>query len=61
MTLLVSVSEAARELGIGRNSAYQLIRDGRLRSVSVGRRLLVPRTELEAFVARESRREAATG
>lgn len=53
-TLLVSVRDAARELGIGRDSAYALVREGRLRSISVGRRILVPRTELEAFVEREA-------
>lgn len=53
-TLLVSVRDAARELGIGRDSAYQLVRVGRLRSISVGRRILIPRTELEAFVEREA-------
>lgn len=53
-TLLVSVRDAARELGIGRDSTYALVREGRLRSISVGRRILVPRTELEAFVEREA-------
>lgn len=52
--LLVSVRDAARELGIGRDSAYALVREGRLRSISVGRRILIPRTELEAFVEREA-------
>lgn len=51
--LLVSVRDAARSLGLGRDTAYQLVRDGRLRHVSFGRKLLIPRTELEAFVARE--------
>jgi excisionase family DNA binding protein len=51
--LLAGVRDAARELGIGRDTAYQLVRDGRLRAVRVGRRLLIPRTELEAFVERE--------
>ena len=52
--LLIAVRDAARALGIGRDAAYALIRQGRLRSVSVGRRVLVPRAELEAFVAREA-------
>jgi len=57
-TLLVSVREAARELGLGRDSTYSLVRVGRLRSVRVGRRVLVPRAELEAFVVREAGSEA---
>jgi len=52
--LLVGVREAARELGIGRDAAYALVREGRLRHVSLGRRVLIPRSELEAFVARET-------
>jgi excisionase family DNA binding protein len=51
--LLRSVREAARELGIGRDSAYQLVRTGRLRSITVGRRRLIPSSELQAFIARE--------
>jgi excisionase family DNA binding protein len=52
--LLVGVREAARELGIGRDAAYELVRAGRLRHVSLGRRVLIPRSELSNFVARES-------
>jgi excisionase family DNA binding protein len=51
--LLLSVREAAKELGLGRDSTYSLIRAGRIRSVRVGARVLVPRAELEAFCARE--------
>jgi excisionase family DNA binding protein len=52
--LLIGVREAARLLNIGRDAAYALVREGRLRSVSVGRRVLIPRNELEAFVEREA-------
>lgn len=52
--LLVGVREAARELGVGRDTAYELVRTGRLRSVSVGRRILIPRSELGLFVERET-------
>jgi excisionase family DNA binding protein len=52
--LLVSVREAARRLGIGRDAAYDLVRQGRLRSIAVGRKRLVPVVELEAFVERET-------
>jgi excisionase family DNA binding protein len=52
--LLVSVREAAKRLGLGRDTAYQLVREGRIRSVAVGRRQLVPVAELARFVERES-------
>jgi excisionase family DNA binding protein len=51
--LLVPVRVAARCLGIGRDSCYRLIRERRLRAIAVGRRLLVPRVELERWIERE--------
>lgn len=51
---LISVREAAKRLGIGRDSVYKLIHDKRLRTVRVGRLWLVPVTELDAFVERET-------
>jgi excisionase family DNA binding protein len=55
--LLIGVREAARLLNLGRDSTYQLVREGRLRSVSIGRRVLIPRTELSAFVEREATKD----
>lgn len=52
--LLVPVRVAATRLSIGRDTTYELVRSGRLRSVAIGRRRLVPVSELEAFVAREA-------
>ncbi len=52
--LLVSVREAAARLGIGRDTAYRLVAEGRLRSLSLGRRRLVPVAELTAFTERET-------
>jgi excisionase family DNA binding protein len=39
---LLSIEQAARALGIGRTALYSEIGAGRLRSVKVGRRRLVP-------------------
>jgi excisionase family DNA binding protein len=55
--LTESVPAAARRIGIGRDTAYQLVREGRLRAVHVGRRILVPLSESEAFVEREAARD----
>lgn len=52
--LLVSVREAARRLGLGRDSCYALVHEGRLASLTVGRRLLVPVVALEKFIEREA-------
>lgn len=50
--LLVTAEEAAHLLGVGRTTLYALIKDGRLRSVHIGRSCRVTRAELRRFVAR---------
>lgn len=40
--VLYNVAEAAQALRISRTAVYELIRSGRLRTVKVGRRRLVP-------------------
>lgn len=47
----LTVSEAARELGISRNSAYEAVRRGQIPSIRIGRRLLVPRSALERLLS----------
>jgi excisionase family DNA binding protein len=59
--LLLSVREAAQELGLGRDSTYALVREGRLRTVRVGRRVLIPATELEDFIRREVTENVGNG
>jgi excisionase family DNA binding protein len=48
---LLSIRQAARELGICRTIVYELIHDGRIDSVKIGRRRLIPRDAVEAFIA----------
>ena len=40
-TLLCSIPDAARALGLGRSKLYELIAERRLETVSIGRRRLV--------------------
>jgi excisionase family DNA binding protein len=42
-----SVPEAAERLGIGRSSAYQAARNGQIKTITIGRRLLVPKAWLD--------------
>ena len=42
--------DAALVLGLGRTTTYALIREGRLRSIKVGRRRLIPASEIERFL-----------
>ena len=51
--LLIPVwPDAARQLGIGRTRMFQLIGDGELDTVTIGRRRLVPLTSLRSYVDR---------
>jgi excisionase family DNA binding protein len=50
----VSVTEAAHMLGIGRTLAYEAARDGSLRTIRVGRRVLVPMLAIEELLSQAS-------
>ncbi|MGC8633895.1 MAG: helix-turn-helix domain-containing protein [Candidatus Limnocylindrales bacterium] len=47
---LLSIAEAAAALGIGRSRLYEEIGTGRLRSLKVGRRRLVPASAITAYI-----------
>jgi excisionase family DNA binding protein len=51
--LLLGIKQAAPIAGVGRDLMYRLVAEGRIRSVRVGRKRLIPRSELEAWIARE--------
>jgi excisionase family DNA binding protein len=52
-TALLRPSEAARELRVGRSTVYQMLRDGRLPAVRLGRRIVrIPRHAIEEIAAR---------
>jgi excisionase family DNA binding protein len=48
--VLITVEQAAAQLGIGRTRTYQLVLAGRIQSVKIRRRRLVVRARLEEFV-----------
>ena len=52
--LTVSIVEAAHLLGIGRTLAYEAARRGDLRTIRVGRRVLVPVLAIEELRAQAS-------
>jgi len=49
--LTLSVEEAAKVLGIGRNLCYDRVKTGEIPVIKIGRRLLVPRSALEKLLA----------
>jgi excisionase family DNA binding protein len=50
MTPLLSLREAARALGVSFWSVRRLIKLGKLSAVSIGRRVLLEQSTLEAFI-----------
>lgn len=51
--LTVSVSEAAQRIGVGRGTAYALVRSGELASITYGKRSRrVPVAAIEQYVQR---------
>jgi len=52
-----TLEEAAEALHIGRTLSYAMAADGRLRVVRLGRKILVPVTEVQAFLDREMAKE----
>lgn len=53
-TLVLTVIEVAQLLRISRNTCYDLVHEGRIPSVRLGRRVLIPRQGLEEWIAREA-------
>ena len=48
--LTLSIPEAAKVLGIGRNLCYARVKTGEIPIIKIGRRLLVPRKALERLL-----------
>lgn len=49
--LSYSIAEAARALGVSERSVYNLIYDGKLRKLALGRRVVIPASDLQALIA----------
>lgn len=49
--VLYRVADATRLLGLGRTAVYELIRSGRLRTVTEGRARLVPASAIAEYVS----------
>jgi len=59
--LLLSIPGAAERLSIGRSKLYELLTNGEIAPIRIGRAVRIPADELHAFVAREreAQRQAA--
>ena len=45
----LTVAEAAKALGLSRNSVYEGVRRGEIPALRIGRRVVIPRTALAAL------------
>jgi excisionase family DNA binding protein len=54
--LTYTVTEAARALGISRSYCYELVQQGILPVLTLGRRVLIPRGALEDYVQQQTQR-----
>lgn len=49
LPLFLTIPQVAAVLGVGRNTAYSMVRSGQLRSVRVGRQIRVPKDALKTI------------
>ena len=56
-----TVTEAAELLGISRSGAYECVRRGEIPSLTLGRRVVIPRRSFEALLDRARLSEAQDG
>lgn len=47
---LMTVDEVAKQLRVGRNSAYMLVKTGQIRCIKIGRTIRVPRNAVIEFI-----------
>ena len=52
LPLALRVEDLMPILGIGRNTAYELVRSGQIRSIKIGRLIRVPRDAVVEFLGR---------
>lgn len=48
--LVLRVEDLSRALGIGRNTAYDLVRSGQIRSIRIGRQLRIPKAAVQEYL-----------
>lgn len=53
LPLVLTVSDVSKVLGIGKNTTYDLIRNGAIKSVRVGRQIRVPKSAFLEFLGQK--------
>lgn len=57
---LYTMKELCDYLGIGRNTAINLIHEGRLKAFKAGRHWLIPKEEVESYIKNEIKRQSSS-
>ena len=60
LPLLLKVEDLMPVLGIGRNTAYELVRTGQIFSIRIGRQLRIPKQALIDFVNKGQHKKKLT-
>jgi excisionase family DNA binding protein len=55
-----SVSEAYTILGVGRNAGYEAVRTGCIRAIKIGKRVVIPKAEIERLLSGEPAQAAGS-
>ncbi|MFD1983539.1 helix-turn-helix domain-containing protein [Mesorhizobium newzealandense] len=50
----ITIAEAAKALGIGRNAGYEAAHRGEIPTIKIGKRILVPRAALDKMLRGEA-------
>lgn len=56
---LLSITEAARALGVSRQRVHQLISSGKIKAIRVGRQYVIPSQELQKYTRRKRHEKKA--
>ena len=57
--MTMTVQEMAQCLGIGRNMAYELVKNGRVPFLKIGRQIRIPKRAFDAWLANEASADKA--
>ena len=55
--ILITVDELCESLMIGKNAAYKLLKEGRIKSFRIGRAWKIPRESLDDFIKLQTNRQ----
>lgn len=54
LPLTLRVEDLMPILGIGRNTAYELVRSGKIKGIRIGKQIRIPKEEVRRFLDSES-------